>query len=203
MDRTDSGPERIVSAALQMPQGRVFTGKTHVSILAELSRKGIPMDYLMRFVDGFTTSRGRFVDREEGYKIAERAGQVAHAKEDQLLQHDDLTQSPEEVSSTQEAVVTWTQAAVLAEDHISIGLAIAEAVLELDDSESVGDIAADFIENEVGRFDWINNWNVISEREDPVERVQQYLDNYAIVADARKVVEYINWLALENPGRWK
>jgi hypothetical protein len=80
---------------------------------------------------------------------------------------------------------------------------IAEAVLELDDSEPVAEIAADFIENEIGRHDWVNNWQLIRDRQDPVQRVQQYLDEYAIAADARQIVDHIDRMARLNPGLWK
>lgn len=80
---------------------------------------------------------------------------------------------------------------------------IVELLLSDEDVESTQDVAADFIEDELGRFDWMNNWRVIREREDPVAKVQAYLDTYGIVADARQVVDYIDQMTVKNPGRWK
>ena len=94
-------------------------------------------------------------------------------------------------------------AAVTSADPVSTAKFIVEAVLELDNSETVAEIAADFIEDEIGRFDWKNNWEVIKTRENPVKRVQDYLNNYSIVADAEKIVNYIDLMTVENPGRWK
>ncbi len=71
------------------------------------------------------------------------------------------------------------------------------------ETELIQDVAADFIENEVGRFDWLRNWGVIRSQGDPVPKVQAYLDTYAITADARKIVAEIDRMAVENPGRWK
>lgn len=93
------------------------------------------------------------------------------------------------------------QEAVESADLRRVGQLIVEIILDAD--ESVEDIAADFIENEVGRFDWVNNWNLIRSREDPVAKVQTYLDQYGLVADAQGVVEAIDRMAEVNPGRWK
>jgi len=73
----------------------------------------------------------------------------------------------------------------------------------LDDEVSVGDIAADFIEDEVGHYDWVNNWNVVRARENPVVMVQAYLDRYGLVSDAQAVADTIDRMAQDNPGRWK
>lgn len=73
----------------------------------------------------------------------------------------------------------------------------------LDFEEDTAEIAADFIENEVGRFDWVNNWQVIRGREDPVAMVQAYLARYGLVANAQEIVNSIDQMAQDNPGRWK
>jgi len=73
----------------------------------------------------------------------------------------------------------------------------------LDDTEDVADIAADFVENEIGRFDWVNNWSVVRGKRDVVAMVQQYLTKYGLTADPVAVVAQIDQMASENPGRWK
>lgn len=93
------------------------------------------------------------------------------------------------------------QEAVETADPRVAGRLIVEMVLDAD--EDTTEIAADFIENEVGRFDWVNNWEVIKAKEDPVAKVQSYLDVYGLVADAGKIVAAIDQMASENPGRWK
>jgi hypothetical protein len=93
------------------------------------------------------------------------------------------------------------QEAVETADPRRAGRLIVELLLDAD--ESVADIAADFIENEVGRFDWVNNWQVVRSKGDPLGKVQAYLDQYGLVADAQAVVDAIDQLAAENPGRWK
>lgn len=92
------------------------------------------------------------------------------------------------------------QKAVEAQTPRETGSAIVEVML---DSEPAEEIAADFIENEVGRFDWVNNWRTIREREDPVQKVRAYLLLYDIRANPEEIVNIIDRMAQGNPGRWK
>ena len=93
------------------------------------------------------------------------------------------------------------QAAVEAPDNRTMGGLIVELLIELD--EDPAEIAVDFIENEVGRLDWTANWQVIKEKEDPLAKVQTYLRDYGLMADAQEIVNIIDRMAVENPGRWK
>lgn len=82
--------------------------------------------------------------------------------------------------------------------------AIIEHVLnEEHEDENLADIAADFVEDELGRLDWMGNWNLIRSRENPVQRIQSYLDTYGISADATQIAAYLDKLVASNPGRWK
>jgi hypothetical protein len=65
------------------------------------------------------------------------------------------------------------------------------------------EIAADFIENEVGRFDWMVNWNKIKSKGNPVHKVMDYLETYGIDADPEEIVDIIDQMVIDNPGRWK
>jgi hypothetical protein len=78
-----------------------------------------------------------------------------------------------------------------------------DLLLEEEDAEPIEEIAADFIENEVGHYDWVNNWPVIRNRGEALAKVQTYLDTYGIRADARLVVDEIERMLVENPGHWK
>ena len=85
-DKKEKTPpsERIVSAASKY-KGEIFTGRWHWEAWNKL-RKKYPEDwerltsndeqYLKDFVDGFITSTGRFIDREEAKRIAEDADQL-------------------------------------------------------------------------------------------------------------------------------
>lgn len=97
----------------------------------------------------------------------------------------------------------WTKLreAVETDDPKKTAAIIVEVLL--DDGVDTAEIAADFIENEVGRHDWVNNWRVIRERQEALAKVQAFLTAYGLVGDAAAVVEMIDRMAQENPGRWK
>jgi len=80
---------------------------------------------------------------------------------------------------------------------------IVEVLIADEDTDTIAEIAANFMEDEIGRFDWLTNWQVVRKREDPVAKVQAYLDEYGIAADAQEIVNYIDQMTTENPGRWK
>lgn len=86
-------------------------------------------------------------------------------------------------------------------DLPSAGRVVVEMLL--DDEVSVSDLAADFIEDEVGHYDWVNNWAVVKSRGNPVQKVQDYLDRYSLLSNAQAIVNTIDNMAKENPGRWK
>ena len=81
-----SEAERITGAAVMAKDGRVFTGRTHVEAYAEAEKAGIGELDLMPD-GGFTTSRGRYVSREEASVIA--------TKQRQLGKQVDMTDWPE------------------------------------------------------------------------------------------------------------
>ena len=62
-------PEKITAAAIQLEDGRVVTGVNHADAV---EKAGNPKSYY----DGFQTSAGRFVDRQQAHEIAtgERGG---------------------------------------------------------------------------------------------------------------------------------
>lgn len=80
--------------------------------------------------------------------------------------------------------------------------AIVEEILDTEELDSSEEIAADFIENEVGRFDWVNNWATIKAEGDPVAKVRAYLLIYDLRADPVKIVNIIDQMAQNNPGKW-
>ena len=76
------GLEKISSAAVRLTNGHVYTGLFHGDAL-EIARKvyaNKSESYYGRLFgkseDGFVTSKGKFVDREEAYKMAVKACQI-------------------------------------------------------------------------------------------------------------------------------
>lgn len=73
--------ERIVAAAIRR-EGVVFTGAHHHQIIRYACvTLGIPT---MAGEQGFMTSRGEFVSREEAANIACRVGQITHEQHKQF-----------------------------------------------------------------------------------------------------------------------
>lgn len=70
-------PESIRSAAI-VYNGETFTGVNHANAIRELEKKHPSWHEQGGIIDGFTTSSGRFVSREEAGKIARAATQLAH-----------------------------------------------------------------------------------------------------------------------------
>lgn len=70
-------------------------------------------------------------------------------------------------------------------------------------SESIENTALDFIENEVGRYDWLVNWEVYKSKHDVASKVQEYLNYYAIIdVTPEDVITFIDKLKQERPGHW-
>ena len=70
-----AGPEAIAAAAVQAPDGRIFTGLHHGEALEKAEAAGVKADSLIG-LDGFLTTKGRYLDRVELAKIASRANQI-------------------------------------------------------------------------------------------------------------------------------
>jgi hypothetical protein len=92
--RAPFGPEHITAAALQF-RGETFSGGNHALVIRELERKypswrtmsNGPID------EGFITTMGRFVSREEAARIAEQAGQLEEGSRDTRWNPEELDSS--------------------------------------------------------------------------------------------------------------
>lgn len=74
-------PEKIISAALSYPDtGEIFVGQTHADSLIEFEEK-YPTCRNPYFIEGFMTSKDRFVDRNEAAEIAKQSHQLEHLDE--------------------------------------------------------------------------------------------------------------------------
>lgn len=67
--------ESIRSAALKLPNGKVYEGKTHPDAAGKLKGKDLDVP-LENMKNGFVTTRGRFVERKEAVKIAKSSKQI-------------------------------------------------------------------------------------------------------------------------------
>ncbi len=74
-------PETIQSAATRMKDGTILTGNTHFDILEKIDEHNLSQgisdpEYSNVSDQGFLTSTGRLVTREEATRIAEESGQI-------------------------------------------------------------------------------------------------------------------------------
>jgi predicted nuclease with TOPRIM domain len=111
-----------------------------------------------------------------------------------------LTKQIEQVRRTMEKF-NRMRAAVESTDPKQTARMIVETLIDY--GEDAEEIAADFIENEIGRLDWVNNWSVIRKTRDPVAMVQDYLTRYNLAGNAQEIVNIIDQMSARNPGRWK
>lgn len=77
MSGATQGGERIVSAAVKVPDGSMFTGPSHVEAAMKAEGAGHAISRITES-DGFVTSTGRYVDRKEALAIAEKQGQIGN-----------------------------------------------------------------------------------------------------------------------------
>ena len=69
--------------------------------------------------------------------------------------------------------------------------------------DAVEDVAADFIEHEVGRLDWRNNWPKYKEKHpDYLQRIQAWTERIRLRCDPQAVVDHLNRLVVLQVGRW-
>ena len=66
----------------------------------------------------------------------------------------------------------------------------------------VDDLATTFVEEEVGRHDFKNNWEALKRRTDIRERVQLWLDQINVDNNPDEVIATIDRMAASRPGRW-
>jgi len=64
------------------------------------------------------------------------------------------------------------------------------------------DLALLFMEEEVGRLDWSNNWPKIKESGTARQRVQNWLAALQIEHNPDEIISYLDKLVTERSGRW-
>lgn len=79
------------------------------------------------------------------------------------------------------------------------GEPVVEAVAAEFDVESA---ACNYIEQEVGRFDWKANWTHHRQRPDVAAKIQAWLDHYEYGGTAEEVIRHIDDVMLRAEGRW-
>lgn len=68
-------PEMLICSAIRVPD-RIFLGERHSDCYHQMQQAGLYLPDLAYIVEGFATSRNRFVTRFEAAKIAKAANQL-------------------------------------------------------------------------------------------------------------------------------
>jgi hypothetical protein len=64
------------------------------------------------------------------------------------------------------------------------------------------DLAFSFVEEEVGRFDWRNNWPKIKESGTARQKIQDWLNALQVEHDPDEIILYLDRMLAERAGRW-
>jgi hypothetical protein len=67
------------------------------------------------------------------------------------------------------------------------------------------DIAYEFIEQEVGRLDWKNNWPKFKANHEGtlVNRIQRWLDYIGIEYDPKEIIKFLDDMVAGRNGKWR
>ena len=65
------------------------------------------------------------------------------------------------------------------------------------------DAALQFIEDEVGRFDFRNNWAKVKEKGGVRQRIQQWLEALNADGNPDEIIEYLDRLVVDRAGNWR
>lgn len=64
------------------------------------------------------------------------------------------------------------------------------------------DLALTYVENEIGRFDFARNWEVIKSRGNTLHRIRAWLDEQNVDSSPEEIIATIDRLASNRPGKW-
>ncbi len=77
-----------------------------------------------------------------------------------------------------------------------------ELIVRTRPAVDTADLALTYMEDEVGRFDWRNNWPKIKETGSARQRIQDWLDALRIEHDPDEIIAYLDNMVAERGGRW-
>jgi hypothetical protein len=65
------------------------------------------------------------------------------------------------------------------------------------------DLACQFMEDEVGRHDWRNNWPAVKARGNVRERIVEWLGRLNLEGDPDEIIAYLDRMVAERAGSWR
>lgn len=67
----------------------------------------------------------------------------------------------------------------------------------------VEDLACQYLEDEVGRHDFRNNWAAVKKAGNIRLKIARWLDSLAVEAEPDAIIEYLDRLVAERAGNWR
>ena len=68
----------------------------------------------------------------------------------------------------------------------------------------VEDLVAAFVENELGRHDWANNWPAWKAKHpNYLEKIKGYFHHMGEDINPEEIVRYLDNMIISRPGRWR
>ena len=64
------------------------------------------------------------------------------------------------------------------------------------------DLALHYMEEEVGRFDWSNNWPKVKATGNVRERIQEWLSAINVQHDPDEIIAYLDRMVSDRKGSW-
>jgi hypothetical protein len=65
------------------------------------------------------------------------------------------------------------------------------------------DLALTFLEEEIGRFDWQNNWKAVKAKGNVREKVQRWLKALNVEHNPDEIVAFLDDYTARQAGRWR
>lgn len=65
------------------------------------------------------------------------------------------------------------------------------------------DLALTFVETELGRHDWRNNWQAAKARGNLRERIEEWLRTMGATHEPEELIRIVDDLVVNRPGRWR
>lgn len=64
------------------------------------------------------------------------------------------------------------------------------------------DLACQYMEDEVGRFDFRTNWKKLKETNDVRQRIRQWLEALNVEGNPDEIIGYLDRLVADRAGNW-
>lgn len=75
-------------------------------------------------------------------------------------------------------------------------------IIEMMAAEEAEDMAANFVEQALGRHDWLNNWKRLKEKKEEEQRIRAWIGQYQIETDPQSIISVLDMWATGQHRQW-